>query len=251
MFVAVRVGEIHEKYSIEEWLWTKSRNNVADMVTKPCEISELSTGGRWQEGPAFLIEEISSWPITHSVVAAAVSIPNLKVNIRFFSTTANIHSMGIELSRFNSFTELVRVQARVIAAVKGKSFKWLLGIISVDHMRDAEKALIAGVQKGLGDWDTTFKRLSPFKSDGIVYVGGRIKGWLKDSWSQKGYALLPGDVPLSWSIVQEAHDATHEGFETTLTKLLSNFWIPRARKLTKGVKDDFVKCRMLKKKVVY
>ena len=250
MFVAVRISEIHEGSNPEEWLWVDTSNNVADMVTKPCAVGELASGGRWQDGPAFLALEKSEWPTSRPVHGIAhEGVPDLKVLVSSFTTVSNERLFGLDISRFSSFTKLVRVLARVVAAIRQKSFKYVSQGVSSDDFKEAERLIIIDLQKDLGDWANNYKSLGPYESEGIVFVGGRIKNWLKTNWNREGYALLPSDSPVSKLLIQEAHYENHDGVETTLCKLLSKFWIPKSRKMIKAIKGKCVRCRFLEKKV--
>ena len=55
-FVANRVAEIQSKSNPNEWYWTKSENNPADMTTRYCKPTFLHSNFVWQNGPQFLNE---------------------------------------------------------------------------------------------------------------------------------------------------------------------------------------------------
>ena len=53
-FVAVRLGEIHQSTTVDEWHWINTTDNVADWIIRGKTPSELHISGCWQNGPSFL-----------------------------------------------------------------------------------------------------------------------------------------------------------------------------------------------------
>uniref|UniRef100_A0A182NZW6 DUF5641 domain-containing protein n=1 Tax=Anopheles epiroticus TaxID=199890 RepID=A0A182NZW6_9DIPT len=56
-FVAHRISEILEVSSANQWRWVPSKENPADIATKPMNDSRL-----WFNGPDFLVEKENTWP---------------------------------------------------------------------------------------------------------------------------------------------------------------------------------------------
>ncbi|XP_066941064.1 uncharacterized protein [Macrobrachium rosenbergii] len=66
IFVATRVAEIQTKSKSVEWFWTSSRNNPADLTTRPTHPMLLDSDSSWQNGPPFIGLPVSEWPISQS-----------------------------------------------------------------------------------------------------------------------------------------------------------------------------------------
>ena len=204
MFVAVRVGEIQEKSAVSDWCWVESKLNVADMLTKPCSAQELGKGSTWQEGPSFLRSERAQWPVHQNIGNRKMEeVPDVKIN-----TSSELVGDGtciwdlINEGNFSSFSKLTKVIALLIGISRRKSFKGVAGLsFSLEWIECAEKKLIVEAQAHLGNWEKQFAKLGPFKNDGVVYVGGRLKHWLKDNWNAEAYVLLPSNHAISFLIV--------------------------------------------------
>ncbi|CAL4096313.1 unnamed protein product, partial [Meganyctiphanes norvegica] len=155
-----------------------------------------------------------------------------------------------DITKFNTMGKLWGVTARVINILKGKSFKYSLTEPTVENLNSAEKFWINLVQKELGNyWKLRYKRLGPTcDTEGIIHVGDRLSYWLKDNWNQTKFILLTPSHPFTKLYIQSIHCKDHAGIETTLAKLQSRFWVPRARKIIRMIKSKCIKCRKLAKK---
>ena len=60
-FVGNRVSEILKVSSPEEWHWTDTKNNIADLVTRPASVDQLNS--RWKHGPEYLQQAYEHWPV--------------------------------------------------------------------------------------------------------------------------------------------------------------------------------------------
>ncbi|VDI10019.1 Hypothetical predicted protein [Mytilus galloprovincialis] len=87
-------------------------------------------------------------------------------------------------------------------------------------------------------------------SDGIITVGQRMQEWMKRTWNQTEFILLPNSHPFIKLIVASFHSEDHSGVDTTLAKLRSRYWIPGVRRIIKLVKKRCIICRKREKKIV-
>ena len=62
-FVANRVAEIQRKSDPAQWRHVPGEQNPADDATRGLELRNLSAESRWLQGPAFLHEGETSWPL--------------------------------------------------------------------------------------------------------------------------------------------------------------------------------------------
>lgn len=158
----------------------------------------------------------------------------------------------VNVVRFSSYNMVLKVLARVISAIKEKSFRAIGDRPKSDRLKEAEMWLIRNEQKGLQkDWRSAYQRLGPvMNEEGIILVGERISRWLKENWNQDCFVLMPPDSYLMRLYIQDLHNIDHGGVECTLAKLQGSFWVPRARRLIKKVKGKCVVCRKLNKVIV-
>ena len=149
------------------------------------------------------------------------------------------------------FFKLLRVTVRVFNLFKYKSLKGVLTNPTVEELRHAEYFWIKEVQRDLeNNWKERYKRLGPILNNKDIIVVGcnKLAKWLKDNWNQSEFILLIPNHPFTKLYIQSLHEQDHAGIESTLAKLQSKFWVPRARKLIKFIKSKCVQCRKLDKK---
>ena len=256
-YVSVRISEVHRKSKRSEWFWLSSENNVADFTTRILSPSELNSESVWQNGSLFLYQPRNKWPIKdiNSFKVAETMLPDIIQNVNSFHIAINASvdiSQVIDLKKFNSYPKLLNVSARILALKGSKSFKVVLNSPTVREIQEAEQIWVQHVQSSLGtDWRKQYKRLGPSLNDeGNVVVGERISNWLKDNWNQSEFILLPYNHVFTKLLIAHFHSEDHAGIDSTLAKLQSKFWVPKARKIIKSIKYKCVRCRFLEKKIV-
>ena len=173
-----------------------------------------------------------------------ICVKNVVSDLKYNDTCA------IDISKFNDFHKLLRVTARIIKVVNYKSLRYALINPTINDLKLAELFWIKHVQFGIiDDWETRYKRLGPkMNSEGLVIVGDRLSNWLKDNRNQSEFILLTPNHLFTKLYIEFLHNEDHSGIESTLAKLQSKFWVPRARKIIKFVKSKCIKCRLLDKK---
>ncbi|XP_037774993.1 uncharacterized protein LOC119572051 [Penaeus monodon] len=67
-FVAGRISEIQSKSKVDEWYWTASEHNPADITTRPVKPECLDVESVWQKGPKYLSFSVNEWPLVKNVV---------------------------------------------------------------------------------------------------------------------------------------------------------------------------------------
>ena len=246
VFVATRVAEIQTKSKIEEWFWTSSGNNPADFTTRPTHPVLLNSNSLWQNGPPFMCLPVSEWPVSQS---NDLELPDV-APVKTVNVLCRDNTVMIDISRYSSYNKLLRVTARVLNAVKLRSFKGVASVPHSDYLKAAEDVWVRWVQRTIGDdWERKYERLGAVMNEkGLICVGQRISEWLKDNWNMSVFILLPRGHSFTRLYVKHIHEIDHAGVEVTLAKLQSKFWVPGARKLIKSVKARCVICRKLDKK---
>ena len=243
-FVANRIAEIQAKTDPAEWWWVKTSENPADLTTRPCHPNYLHSNSLWQKGPEFLLHEISLWPVSKLCNEELPDRNSLTLTC-VSNEKCESDSKLINVDRFSCYKKLLRVIARVIAAIKAKSFKAASSHPTPFFIEEAEKHLILEEQRTLQtDWEHSYKRLGPSMSkDGIIVVGERMSHWLKENWNQDSFILMPSNSKVVKLYIEHLHRIDHGGVENTLAKLQTKFWVPAARRLIKNVKRYCVVCR--------
>ena len=251
VFVANRIAEVQISTEISDWWWIESNNNVADIVTRPMKIDKLDS--YWKHGPAYLIEEISFWPITQKRVHIE-NIPDVIAKTHVTASSVAIvetrNLVDIDIKRYSDLNKLLRVTAVILKIMKHKTFKCNAFDLTSEDVSNALRCWIKYVQlEIMGEWENRFKRLGPSLRHGIITVGNRISNLLKENWDKDYLIILPAKSQFSKLIVCSIHSQNHDGVDTTAARVRRDYWIPHLYRLSKSVRKSCYKCRIQDKEL--
>lgn len=247
-FVANRVAEIQSCTDPSDWHHIPGEYNIADKLSRGTSVDGLE--GDWRHGPAFLRLPEEQWP--RSIPRAERNeIDKEKKKEKTVLLISQV-DIVIDCTNFSSLRKLIRVTAyvfRFLSNLKGKS-ESKIGPLSVEELAVAETYWIKEAQKDLHDEmrKGTFKSLSPFVKDDIIYVGGRVRNGLL-TYDMRHPALLPREHYISYLITLNVHNRGHYGVSTTAAKVRSRYWIVGVTSLAKKINFRCVSCRALSHKV--
>lgn len=63
-FVANRISTIREITEVSQWRYVNTKENPADLASRGLKVDGLLHGGKWIEGPKFLLKNEQDWPLT-------------------------------------------------------------------------------------------------------------------------------------------------------------------------------------------
>lgn len=238
-FVAVQIAEIQSKSKPEEWYWTASSNNPADLATRCRTSMEILNISTWQYGPEYMKLPLEYWPISNQ---SNSELPDVikKTNVHV-TDTSNIEPV-INVCRFSNYQRMLRTTARVLKSLSSKSLSSIKIEPDANDIKEAELWWIKRIQAtSLQDWSKRFNRLAPYlRADGVVRVGGRL---CTNNWNNKDFILMPREHLFTKLYVNHVHNSNHAGVESTLAKVQSKFWIPGIRRYVKLVRLRCVVCK--------
>lgn len=257
VFVANRVQLIRETTDPAQWHYVDTAENPADHASRGlCAGDILSTN--WLSGPKFLWKpEIH--PTLHFSPDLLVCDPEVK-SVKTFATHANEQNDILNrLSRFSSWTTLIRVVARIKRL--GMKSDCVSSIVTVEERRKACELVISLVQRQafLQDIKTLQKGnslpcssplscLDPILDEGLLRVGGRLtKATL--SRELKHLVILPKESHITRLILSHYHATIcHQGRSQTLAELRANgFWVLGGSKTVAKLIHKCVQCRKLRR----
>ena len=251
------------------WNHVPGSINPADMLTRgvadPLHLLEpTKTGTHWFTGPAFLLQDIDSWP--------AATIPDLNYDDEEIKKRASFVCLNsvhvqrslIDVYRYSSWPRLKRIAAwclrwihNVNAAKKGvprRSDEHP----SCDELKSAEVFILKDTQatalqddlhaihsKGVVPESSKLSSLSPFlDSVGLLRVGGRLKN-APIPFISKHPCILPYNHHVTRIIISHEHVSNgHVGQEHTLAILRSSYWIINGRTAIKSVIRNCFFCKI-------
>lgn len=279
-FVANRVAAIQHK-TIEKgfgWKWVAGENNPADLASRGIQASNLATNSLWWNGPDWLKLTESNWPKcvpppenSNGEISAEFKIvshimlkkPLLKgpwFNSKSKSPMIaykNFKRQRAEplLSAYSSFTKIKRVMATVLRAIynfrKGKKGPRKIGPLSSTELQQAKIKLIQM------DQERTFLReLTALKNNepcenasiwldtqnNILRLSGRVQSD-NLAFNEMYPIILSPKGDLTPLIIREAHlNSLHGGVQLTLQIVREQFWVEKARFLTRNIINQCPTC---------
>ncbi|XP_043258500.1 uncharacterized protein LOC122400851 [Colletes gigas] len=185
-FIANRVAKVQERTNAKDWKHVASSDNPADCISRGQLPLEFLENHLWLNGPVWLSELPSKWPI---IPIPVKDIQELRVTL--------LESNTGPLSVF----ELRRAQDSIITNIQRTHFTREFQELNTKGMVSKTSKLYA---------------LSPFIEHGIIRVGGRLQN-SNIRYSQKHPILLPKSNHVSYLIIRnEHHRCMHAGILGTL-----------------------------------
>ncbi|XP_008484590.1 uncharacterized protein LOC103521259, partial [Diaphorina citri] len=230
-YVANRVTKIQELMPPDKWYHVAGSNNEsADCLSRGLTPSQMVAHSTWFQGPSYLLEEVSSWPIAKLENSNGPLPEEKRVTLL---TAQPPRPFLLQLAeRFSSWKKLVNTLVFVFRFIKKLPRRIGIEVADVEFV---EKRLWLAIQKIHFHKLDAFQKLTPFKDEeGLVRVGGRLHN-ASLNYGQKHPLLLPknefdpkSNTPLMGDLpkfrVQEVKPFTNTGvdfagpFSITLSK---------------------------------
>lgn len=254
IFVANRVQLIRDNSNPSQWHYVDTSDNPADHASQGLRASDIHSTN-WLRGPKFLWE--SELLLTPTVpTELLVGDPEVKTIQVLATEVSNSNDILSRLSRFSSWTMLLKVVARI---KRLRSKQKHSDHVTVEEHEKAAEAVIKLVQQQAFSHELKLLQgkdeltrsnalfsLDPIWSEGLLCVGGRLK---KSSLCPKVKhpVILPDNSHITNLIVSHYHGKTlHQGRGQTQMELRSNgFWVIGGSKLVAKLIHTCVLCRKL------
>ena len=153
-FVANRVAEIRSRSDPRQWRHVPGTVNPADDCSRGRSIAELETGGRWFQGPEFLLRPEDEWPAAMVTPPPGENDPEVKT-IGSVNVERPAQTLFVDAARHSSWHRFKRVTAWVFRFTYNFIAKYSAqhrdrkkhGPLSVEELRLAEAHIIKGTQE--------------------------------------------------------------------------------------------------------
>lgn len=253
VFVGTRVAEIQDLTDQHTWRFVPSSENPADDITRGQTLHELGPDSRWHQGPSFLKDTPSSWPViplhpvdmdgdelrktglcTLSCMVISTSIPYLDCSKTFQEL---IEATAFHGAASANLTDNDYRNAEVIVLQRCQEESFPLDL----------EQLKAGKPPA---HNSRLKALAPELDSEIqlIRVGGRLRhSSYLDQDSMHPIVLHPKH-PVTQLIIQ-AYDTKlhHPGCERVFAELRRKYWILRGREAVKRCQRNCVECQKSRK----
>ena len=149
-------------------------------------------------------------------------------------------NIDVDISRFSSLKQLLRVVARILALKKEHSLKVVFKELNSDDLKEAWSFLIKREQELLksmfhkGNFNTLG---AVYDKEGLLVVGSRVG---------QAVPLLPKSDFVNL-IVKEEHEKGHLGVLATSSKVRVRVWVCQLNKIVRSFLKKCYKCRIFNK----
>ncbi|GFS86326.1 integrase catalytic domain-containing protein, partial [Nephila pilipes] len=190
-------------------------DNPADHLTRGTFPSQLPSLESWWHGPKWLNHDSDAWPTkdfpSHSQPSVEVESRKIESRSFYVATTEPI----IDISRYSSYTKLLRVTAWILRFVHNcKSHLRIIQELNYDYLR----------------------------------LGGRLQ-FSDIPFDTQHPLILDGNHPFVHLLIQHTHIRLHHlGVRIVLSELRSTFWILRGRQAIKKALHKCLPCKLFKAK---
>ena len=255
-FVGVRVSEIRSRTRISNWGWVPSCENIADVGTKGASPMDLTENSVWQNGPGWLKQPESEWPVEFTSTETPMDqIPPTSFAIE------NGEPL-IDASKYSSLDRLLRVTAYCLkfAASRGTGkaqnhASWVNVKLTVDDFAKAKLYWIAQVSTMVYErfkkgWYTSLRPILVWDNVGKfqrVVTSGRLGELLKVGYDIDELTILDPEHQYTKLLLKHYHDQQHASDDKVVWSTRVEFWIPRARRYVKTIRERCYRCRLRNK----
>lgn len=259
VFVANRVSRIQTLTNQMTWHHVPTDLNPADILSRGASPEELLRSKLWQNGPNFLKNDCSKWPVPVNLLT---DLPERKRTVLIASS---ISDWFTSCKHHNSFTKMQRIFGYVYKFV---ILKFSLrsdiehGPLTPLDLKMGTQLLIRNIQqlcfaaeykalranKNISPSSKLYS-LAPFMDPtNLIRVGGRLENSCLD-FEAKHPIILPKLHPLTQALIMESHQKLlHAGPQCLLASIRQQYWPLGGRKAVSSVIAKCIRCFRLKPK---
>ena len=259
-FVSNRLAIIHDGSRTENWRFVRGEENPADDSSRGVQ-SE-----RWLSGPAFLRLPEEQWPTMPpakvKIVEEDPEVKRVKVCASKVSEEKMTDPIEVLIRHYSKKQALLRAVAWLLKvkkrlqerATKSESRETKCSSrLELADLEEAENCVVRWIQEQSfpdvlealqngQEVKGALSKLSPFLSDGILRVGGRLKN-ADVALDQKHPVVLP-DCYFAELTVQQVHERVgHSGRQHVLAEIRRRFWIVKGNSVVRRVIGRCLGCR--------
>ncbi|GFT42722.1 integrase catalytic domain-containing protein [Nephila pilipes] len=228
-FVCNRTTEILQYTTPSQWRHCTGTDNPADHLTRGTFPSQLPSLESWGHGPKWLNHDSDAWPTkdfpSHSQPSVEVESRKIESRSFYVATTEPI----IDISRYSSYTKLLRVTAWILRFVHNSE------INALKEERPLQKK-------------SKISCFNPFLTNDYLRLGGRLQ-FSDIPFDTQHPLILDGNHPFVHLLIQHTHIRLHHlGVRIVLSELRSTFWILRGRQAINKALLKCLPCKLFKAK---
>jgi len=255
-FIANRQRKIRNMTYVQNWRWTPTDQNPADIGSRGSSVEELANSALWWHGPHYLVQGVDAWPrIQPDVCQVQIAING----IRFLPDMDRFHP-----SSFENLKDLVKSVSRLYylklkrvdkLEVKSLNDPRVLAASMTGLIRLAQRE--TSVIKDAIRLYKKFKRVpgtSPLANllprlddQGVLRMFTRLDLAERLGFDARSPIILCKEHPLVKLLILDVHERLHHsgGVQHTLAVLQKKYWIPRSVTYVRKVLSNCEVCQNL------
>ncbi|GFY48662.1 integrase catalytic domain-containing protein [Trichonephila inaurata madagascariensis] len=206
VFVANRVNEINSLVPSQFWRHVPGELNPADLLSRGSS-PRLFSDSLWWEGPSWLLEPPSNWPIDR-LACETSEVERERRKVRLCNLVAGegeIPWYAIKFSNFQSIIRFVSWMLRFVKNTKKKREFREIGDLTVHEIEHVEKTLIKIVQAKFFPTKDSFPNMNFITDEeGIKRVKTRITE-RSDNPEFIYPIILPGEYLFTQKLIEYYH----------------------------------------------
>ena len=118
-YTAPRITEIQTNTEIESWFWVETKENPSDLGTRgKVSVEDLQAGSMWREGPTWLKNDKSTWPLRSDF--RKHEVPGLKKEFEVLQCATNLTQLFALNDAFEDHEENLKAVTSSNVASQGK-----------------------------------------------------------------------------------------------------------------------------------
>jgi len=256
MFVANRVEKIRTRSTPEQWRWTPTHENPADLGSRGMSFADLAISTLWWVGPKYLMHPEDRWPVQTKPVLSEEAKVESKRQKPVLTVTEVQDTRMIKFEQHKNYLTLLGALARARRWLTNRGMprgtpmtpaerEWAENFIVRSVQREAFAEQIETIQRdGALPKTDHLVLLKPMVDDnGVLRIDSRLKGAAFLDPDVRRPIILPKNHPFTRIVIQYYHGIVlgHVGGTNhTLYRISKKFWIVQGRT---AIKKEIRECK--------
>lgn len=250
-FIANRTSQLQSLTPPSMWRYVPTTANPVDCASRGLYPSELLHHPMWWNGPAFLSQDISTWPpISKPSESELTDVEVRKITLLVTTHPSIFDQLFLRLSSLQKILRVITYCHKIVRKVKSHivspspaelAHALKLIILAVQHQSFPEEYIRTHTQTHKGH--SKLRGLNIFFDEhGICRVGGRLDN-ANIPYDQKHPILLPRSHRFTDLLIDDFHrNLKHPGATTLLGIIQQQYWIVSGRQVIRSRLRHCISC---------
>ncbi|XP_048035712.1 uncharacterized protein LOC125261152 isoform X1 [Megalobrama amblycephala] len=255
VFIGTRISEMQDLTDQHEWRYVDSLRNPADDLTRGRSLKDLTSPNRWSQGPAFLLQAESEWPVMPVLKPPEDEVEKRKSVFCGITRVSN----PLNPSEYSTWKDLIEATVQHSQSDPSQSspataedYVMAERLIFQNIQRDSFPEEYEQLKAGKPVSNTSrLLTLSPEfdEASQLILVGGRLCRAEGLEFQTIHPVVLDPHHPATKLLIQDYDSKLcHPGTERIFAEMRRNVWILRGREAIRKFQHNCIECRKWKAK---